>query len=184
MRQLGIADIVPLPPATATALDIAKVATDCSGGGDSSSSSSRCIETSLRIHRLLRACATIGVFRMRVGTSSSSSSSTDLWEHTPSSLLLRRDNPDSLRDTVLFMGGLQCSTPHHKLQQYFCIKLMLRCRYEAAASLPWAVKSGQSHFQRLYNMSAFEWCAFVNFKTLNPKSPTFDRQGLCCLTRA
>jgi hypothetical protein len=98
--QLGLADAVPLPPGAASALDIAQAATACSS---SSSSSNSCAATALRVHRLMRACATLGIFRMRA----SSSSSSELWEHTSASLLLRRNHPDSLRETVLFLGGVQ-----------------------------------------------------------------------------
>ena len=159
-------------------MDIAKAATDCS----SSSSSSTCLESSLRIHRLLRACATLGVFRMREGdssSSSSSSSSSHLWEHTPSSLLLRQDHPDTLRDTVLFMGGAQYPSLAIYCNRFGALNAYFR--YQAASSLPSVVKTGQSHFHRLYNISAFEWCVFAG-KNQNPK-PFFihaylDRDGL------
>jgi hypothetical protein len=100
---------------------------------------------------------------LQVGSSSSSSS--QLWQHTPASLLLRKDHPDSLRDTALFMGGVQYAPSfpalftrafmQHEIGPNLSISRFRR--YQAAASLPWAVAHGQSHFHRTYNQSAFEW---------------------------
>jgi hypothetical protein len=46
--------------------------------------------------------------------SSSGGGGSELWEHTSASLLLRRNHPDSLRETVMFMGGVQYVLRHLK----------------------------------------------------------------------